>query len=133
MDLIVDLRPRAESRRQPWPGSGRRLALRLRIALLDAGFSCDQICSVGSDWGFLVEPEASPIGITVASVDDGSEQWHVSASYDGGLSALWGADRRRAAHVLVARIEGVVRRALATAVVVPNSVMTPSPGSGGLD
>jgi hypothetical protein len=121
VDLIVDLHAPPSRRRPPWPRAGRRLAVQLRIALLDAGYSCDDICAVGDDWGFLVEPERTPIGITVTAVDERADRWQISASYDGGLSALWGAERRRVAHVLVARIEAVVRQALATAAIVSRS------------
>lgn len=91
---------------------GRELVAGLRDALARAGFDCDQVCALGEDWGFLVEPERSPIGVTV-EYERASGLWSVRAAYDGGLSALWGSERRREARVLVRRVEDVLATALA--------------------
>jgi hypothetical protein len=91
---------------------GRAVVAELREALRQSGFDCDQVCAVGDDWGFLVEPERSPIGVSV-EYDDRSGQWAVRAAYDGGLSALWGSERRREARVLVRRVENVLASAVA--------------------
>jgi hypothetical protein len=91
---------------------GRELVGELRAALARSGFDCDQVCALGEDWGFLVEPERSPIGVTVER-DAVSGQWSVRAAYDGGLSALWGSERRREARVLVRRVEDVLAATVA--------------------
>jgi hypothetical protein len=109
MDLIVNPR-----RLAPMPGgsalvAGRALALRVRSALAAAGFACDDVCALGDGWGFLVEPERSPVGITVEPADAATDAWYVGVDYDGGLSTLWGRERRREGLALVGRIEAVVR------------------------
>ncbi len=91
---------------------GRQLVAELRAALARSGFDCDQVCALGEDWGFLVEPERSPIGVTV-EYDSASGCWSVRAAYDGGLSALWGSERKREARVLVRRVEDVLAAAVA--------------------
>jgi hypothetical protein len=91
---------------------GRELVTELREALTRSGFDCDQVCALGEDWGFLVEPERSPIGVA-AEYDRAAGQWSVRAAYDGGLSALWGSERRREAHVLVRRVEDVLAAVVA--------------------
>jgi hypothetical protein len=91
---------------------GRALVADLRAALARAGFDCDQVCALGEDWGFLVEPDRSPIGVTV-EYDVATGGWSVRAAYDGGLSALWGSERRREARVLVRRVEDALAVAVA--------------------
>lgn len=108
MDLIVDLHGPPPLAELPASAVGRGLALRLHTALRRAGFACDEPCALGDAWGFLVEAERSPIGITVAPDDADAGRWHVGASYEGGLSALWGGERRAGARALLARIEAAI-------------------------
>jgi hypothetical protein len=96
----------------------RALVQDVRRRLLEAGFDCDDVFGSGDEWGFLVEPERTPVGITFECRCDaatGRGACHVDASYDGGLSSLWGPDRRRQAALLVRRVEDVLRAALSPA------------------
>jgi hypothetical protein len=108
LDFPMDGRERAA---RADPDGTRAFAVQVRDALLHAGFACDELWEDSSGWNFLVEPTRTPIGVNITCRPDadGDRAWHVSAEYDGGLSSLWGIERRREATVLLRRIEDTLR------------------------
>lgn len=79
------------------------------------GWSCDALLPDDRGWGFFVAPDRAPVWVVAlpAPGPTGEPRWQVTATYEGGLSSLWGDTRLHEGTALARRVEAAIRDEIA--------------------